>query len=658
MSVKVWVRLADGLPVSGFGELLGGMPSLLLVCIGITVMIGILHLWLSRASWDAHAWVGIWSGLACVFLLARGVQLTTERPDDALLAGKVAIAVGPYLVWALIGFGRNLGGRSLDRSALTVLAAISLAWTVGILGTPWFVDSEVTTRTDFFGRAHFSVHALWPTHLLSLYFAGALVWGVRRLRRQSQLEVGERRMLVLSFSVYAALGIAAVLTSASVISVPAAAEFGPVVVAITLSYLMAQRRRRVETQLESLLAESEERYRDLVQHAPVGVCVLDDVGKASALNPRMLKLLGLSQSAKERGVPMDSEILETARRAIAEGRVTRAVHRVNVATAQPAQVWSVTASPLGEEGGQGQALIVADDITEREALEKQLQQSRKMDSIGELVAGVAHEINNPMAYVRANLAAIGAHRATLEDASRDGLDSQAAAKLSETFHDLDALVAESVEGVERTIRIVQDMGGLALPMAPSEVPIALAPLLEESVRGCERAFGEKSELEPDGPRAAGTLGVRVIAESFVDVHVAAAAEPLRHVFDHLLSNAREAVRGGGDIHIETRLLSACDGEAVGLGAGSDGSEEKRDQVSIRIRDEGPGIPADIRSRLFDPFFTLRDVGSGTGLGLYIAYQTVRSLGGDLRCLDPLSGSAAASAEERSGACFEVVLPLA
>ena len=623
------------------GEFMDGMPAVLLICIGITAMIGVVHLWLSRASWDANAWVAVWAGLACVFLGARGVQLTTQEPENALLAGKIAIAVAPYLVWALIGFGRNLGERGLERSTLTVLATISVAWTLGILGTSWFVDSLVTTRTDFFGRSHLSVHALWPAHLLSLYFAGALVWGVRRLRKQSQLEPGERRMLVLSLSIYAALGISAVLTSVGLISVPAAAEFGPVVVAITLSYMMAQRRRRVEIQLEELLkekssrlAQSEERYQDLVEHAPIGVFVIDDEDRVSALNPRMVEMLGQLDGSDLEQVIARTGLREIAQRSISDSQVQRVEHRIETKGTEAPRMWSVTTSPLGDEAQPSQALVLADDTTERYALERQLLQSRKMDSIGRLVAGVAHEINNPMAYVRANLSSIDRHRQTLQKGWEAFGHSSEQSKQMEALDDLEALVDESIEGVEKTIRIVQDMGGLVLPEPPAQAPIALSPLIQESLRLHEAIRGES---------------VEVLIGPLADVSVSAAPSSLRQVFDHLLANAEEAVAGEGRIEVESLVLpdEYVKGES-GLEAAG---RSEASQVLIRVTDDGPGIPEEARAHLFDPFFTVRESTGSTGLGLYVAYQTVRSLGGDLRYVDT------GSDQQMAGACFEVLLPI-
>ena len=74
--------------MAALSELFGSTASLLVLCAGVSLTMGLLHLWTSRRAWDASAWVAIWSGLAFLFLTARGVQLTTSDPEAALLAGR------------------------------------------------------------------------------------------------------------------------------------------------------------------------------------------------------------------------------------------------------------------------------------------------------------------------------------------------------------------------------------------------------------------------------------------------------------------------------------------------------------------------------------------------------------------------------------------
>ena len=111
---------------------------------GVSASIGLLHLWMARRAWDENVWVAAWSALACVFLCARGVHLTTDDPIAAEYAGKTSYVVGPFLVWALVGFGRTINRRPVRRASL-VLAAIGVVWAALIYPTHWFVVPVTTT---------------------------------------------------------------------------------------------------------------------------------------------------------------------------------------------------------------------------------------------------------------------------------------------------------------------------------------------------------------------------------------------------------------------------------------------------------------------------------------------------------------------------------
>ncbi len=604
--------------MGALAELFDSSEALVLLCTGASAVLGLLHLWMARRPGDANAWAAVWCGLSCIFLAARGVQLTTADPAAALLAGKVALSIGPYLVWAIVGFGRNANGGTLSGAATRRLGYVSVAWTIAILGTPFFVEPEVTTRTDLFGRSHYSVHARWPTLLLGAYFVGALVWGLRRLRLEGQLEDAERRLLIAGFGAYAVLGVAAVLTSVGTLRIPAMAEFGPVIIAVCLCYLMVRRRARVETQLASLLAENEtrlaateERYRLLVERAPIGIVACDAEGRVTAINPRMRELARVPSNATPTVGQLGFDGLLDALRTT--GGIVRDEFRPGSASPGPDQIWQLTATPVSETSGTQGALLLADDVTERRMLEEQLQQAQKMESIGQLAAGIAHEINNPMAFVRANLAA-------MRDLHRDLSLAQAGEPAKEAvLEELANLIDETAEGVERTISIARDMREVAYSGAQASangasVPESeLVPVLEACIR-----VATVSE----------SRGVTIQPPSQERLSVAVASGPLRQVFLNLLINALQAVGEGGNVWIETRTVSRA--------------------VIVSVHDDGPGIPEALRGRLFDPFFTTKRVGEGTGLGLTISYQIVRGYGGEIRVLDSPHG----------GACFEVELPLA
>ncbi len=251
-------------------------------------------------------------------------------------------------------------------------------------------------------------------------------------------------------------------------------------------------------------------------------------------------------------------------------------------------------------------------VAERAELHERLRQSQKMEAVGQLAAGLAHEINNPMSYVRSNLHIL------IEDWDevRSKLHAQGSElAISERIDDCRELIVESLEGVERTIAIVRDMrdfshaGGLE---QSEREPAELSNLLESALRVALTQAGGGIEIKKDWGELPDCL---------------CAPNQLRQVFVNLIVNAIQAVGERGTIRLVTGRAD--------------------DVVFARVEDDGPGISETIRDRLFDPFFTTKPVGEGTGLGLSVSYEIVRSHGGEIRV----------HSEPESGATFEVRLPI-
>jgi two-component system NtrC family sensor kinase len=235
----------------------------------------------------------------------------------------------------------------------------------------------------------------------------------------------------------------------------------------------------------------------------------------------------------------------------------------------------------------------------------QLVQSEKMRSLGQLVAGVAHELNNPIGFVHANLQLLDEYVTRL--LQRD-LDPE---KRRRTQEAISKLLARSREGTERVKRIVQDLrtfsrtdqAELQQVKLDDEIERTLA-LIEPRLKGIEvvRDYGE---LPP----------VRCFAGQ------------LNQVFLNLLMNACDALDGRGTIRITTRA--------------------EQPGVMLRFEDDGPGMPPDVMSRIFEPFFTTKAVGKGTGLGLSLSHGIVARHGGHME-VDSRPGA---------GARFTIRLPL-
>ncbi|WP_052007202.1 histidine kinase [Burkholderia paludis] len=233
---------------------------------------------------------------------------------------------------------------------------------------------------------------------------------------------------------------------------------------------------------------------------------------------------------------------------------------------------------------------------------EQLLQSEKLASIGQLAAGVAHEINNPIGFVSANLhtlrtwvhdllEVVAAHEAALpqlDPAARETLAAAGrAADLAYVRGEIATLIDESIDGALRVRRIVQDLLDFSRPSSDEWSVVDLRAGLESTLNVVHNELKYKADIVRD----------------YGDVPpVECLPSQLNQVFMNLLVNAAQAIPGRGTITIRTS---------------GDG-----DQVSIAISDTGVGMTPEVLRRIFDPFFTTKPVGQGTGLGLSVSHGIV------------------------------------
>ncbi|HSN39138.1 MAG TPA: ATP-binding protein [Burkholderiales bacterium] len=287
---------------------------------------------------------------------------------------------------------------------------------------------------------------------------------------------------------------------------------------------------------------------------------------------------------------------------------------------------------IGSGDSQGRELDrINGTAAQLRSVEEKLLQADKMASIGQLAAGIAHEINNPIGYIHSNLGTLGeyvgnllelmkAYDGLLRDAIPDSDESRVRInEIRQKFdfdfliNDLPMLLSESREGIERVRKIVQDLrdfsrAGYAEDWAMADIHRGLDSTLNivwnDLKYKCEvrREYGEIPLVE-------------------------CLPSQLNQVFLNILVNAGQAIDAQGTITIVTGRES--------------------DTVVIEITDNGKGIAPEDVSRIFDPFFTTKPVGQGTGLGLSLSYNIVRKHGGHI---DVRSAPGA-------GATFRIVLPL-
>ncbi len=287
-------------------------------------------------------------------------------------------------------------------------------------------------------------------------------------------------------------------------------------------------------------------------------------------------------------------------------------------------------------------LIMGAEITQRKLLEAQLAQAQKLESIGQLAAGIAHEINTPVQF-------IGDNTRFLQDAFRDlekllekhqnllersrlvdGL-VEAVREVEETAETVDLeylqteiprAIEQTLEGVERVAKIVLAMKEFSHPGQEEKVPTDINKALENTLTVARNEWkyvaDAATELDPHMPLVPCIPGE--INQVFLNIIVNAA---------HAI---KDAIQGRGDakgtITVSTRVVD--------------------DWCEIRIADTGTGIPEKIRHRIFDPFFTTKEVGKGTGQGLAIAHSVV---------VEKHKGHLGFETEEGRGTTFIIRLPL-
>lgn len=233
--------------------------------------------------------------------------------------------------------------------------------------------------------------------------------------------------------------------------------------------------------------------------------------------------------------------------------------------------------------------------------QEQLIQSEKMASLGLLVAGVAHELNNPVSYVDSNLEFIEEYAEILASIVKTGAEPGNPAKrldlayvdtLLQTLHEL---IVSSREGTERIKKIVLDLRVFSRTDDQGLMAVDVQDGLESTLNLLDKEYRDRITIH----RAYGNLP-----------RVECYPGQINQVFMNLLQNAAQAIPNRGDVWIST--------EAAGT------------QVMISIRDNGVGIAESDLARIFDPFFTTKPVGSGTGLGLSISYGIIERHGGKMQ----------------------------
>ena len=339
-----------------------------------------------------------------------------------------------------------------------------------------------------------------------------------------------------------------------------------------------ERTRVAEDDGRQLRAERDH-LRDAFNSLEEAFVLLDSVGEILEANPAGQRLL-------------DSNLKKTLSTWAAEVGPIRAPQERELVDG--ARVWLGRAYQLSGQ----RALLYLRDVTESREGEVRRLQAEKLVSIGMLAAGVAHEINNPAAFVMGNFEAMSAQLRTLEERLRGISEPHFRKQLDETLFEAAAMLQESKEGMARIHRIVRDLSSfshvdddqIGLTDINSAVDSTLS-LLRNELR-------HRATVDRD------LQSTRLVRTT---------SAKLGQVFLNLIMNAVQAVdeARGKENRIRVRTY------------------DRGNDVIFEVRDNGPGIGPDVLPRIFDSFFTTKPRGIGTGLGLPISQGIVNALGGEI-----------------------------
>src|SRR5436309_76382 len=355
---------------------------------------------------------------------------------------------------------------------------------------------------------------------------------------------------------------------------------------------VAQRRDR--TRAEESLRQSEAQYRSLVEHAVFGIYLATVEGRFLAVNPALAAMLGYSSRDEllEVEVPAlyadPSARSEFARSLSARGELTGYESIWKRQTGEEIRVR--LNGRLIEQPGTGKPVVevIVEDVTEQQRLHEQLRQAQKMEAIGQLAGGVAHDFNNMLTAI------LGYAELLTGQIGPDKLIGQDLREIQKA--------AERAASLTRQLLAFSRKQVLAVKVVDlSTVVRDLEPMLR-------RLLGETVRIR--------TNFAKDLAPVMADV------TQMEHLLINLSVNSRDAMPQGGILTIST-----SNAELDAAFARAHPGAEEGSYASLSVSDTGIGMRPEVMARIFEPFFTTKDIGHGTGLGLAAVYGTVKQLGG-------------------------------
>lgn len=333
----------------------------------------------------------------------------------------------------------------------------------------------------------------------------------------------------------------------------------------------------------ALMVQQEQQLASVIEHAPIGIARVDRDGRVRSANPRLRALL-----AESGDLPLpDWSSVFVSVDALAEfSGALKASQAVEVArwqwfdarrqqrTVRAALVPMPTGAQAAHASGAGDAVLLAEDVTEREAMEAQSLRAQKLELVGQLAGGIAHDFNNLLTIVRGSVAALGG---TADSRELGAIDDAAAAGA----------------------RLVRRLLSISRHDLHTRAPHDAALLLSEAAELMQRVIPERINIRV----------THAVPDATVDIDRDAVQQALLN----LAVNARDAIEGAGTIALDVRHAEY----------------RETPMLVIGVQDDGHGMTADVRAQATEPFFTTKAADAGTGLGLAMVSGTMRHHDGRL-----------------------------
>ena len=422
-------------------------------------------------------------------------------------------------------------------------------------------------------------------------------------------------LLMLVYRVLALHDIAQGAPAASVMSLASATSMFAISLAMAVGTALIGPIFRSLFRAQDQLRSERDFADKLIQTAPTFFVAIDSNGKLMMMNSAMLKALGYEESEVQGKPYLETFVPEAEHARVTDvfgtlitGQSLSVTQNHVIASNGDQRLVEWYGSPVRNEAGEIDYFFgVGMDRTDIQLLEEQLRQAQKMEAIGRLAGGVAHDFNNILTTIQGHAERLLAQ----SDSSDDSHNS----------------VQTILDASRSATKFTRQLLVFSRNLVTEAVVLDLNEVVEGMQSLLDQAVGEQNELLLDiqGPLKS----------------ILADRASLEQVILNLVINARDAMPDGGRVELSTTNRTPSADEAIRSLELKPG-----EYVCLTVSDNGTGIAEDVQLRLFEPFFTTKDDGQGTGLGLAIVYGIVRGLGGSVQVFS----------EPGSGARFDIYLP--